>query len=654
MEIASVNNLKELQDIIFNIPGKSLFYHGSRNHISRWLYSRAMFPLAEVIRAKKFTDIKDIDEIREHLYEAIVQYRKMKNRGIVAEFKRAQFDRYSNFARIGEGSLGGKGRGLAFIDSLIKRNPYLEFYDDASVTIPKTLVLCTDLYDEFMDSNNLYQVGLSNLPDEEILRYFLKGKLQRDLVQDFLAFFEVVKSPIAVRSSSMLEASHYQPFAGVYSTYMIPYLEDKYEMLRLVSDAIKGVYASVFFKSSKAYMSATSNLIDQEKMAIVLQEVVGTQYDDRFYPSFSGVARSLNYYPINNEKPEEGIANIAIGLGKYIVDGGVTLRFSPYWPNNVLQTSTMDIALKDTQTRFYALDMKAIGRDISVDDGANLLRLSIRDAEKDDSIRMMVSSYDPHDMMIREGYYDKCRKVVTFSHILRNDVFPLAEILKDILRIGAMEMGRPIEIEFAVNLNDKSGEGVFYWLQIRPIVETKEMKSEDFAKIDPQSTILYTDHALGHGKIHGVKSVVYVKTENFNSSKNPLIARQIEDINDEFVEKNEHYVLVGPGRWGSEDYFLGVPVKWPHISQARVIVESSLSNYRVEPSQGTHFFQNLTSFGVGYFTINPNIGDGRFDKELLDAMPADMETEYVRVVSFKDPLEIMINGTKGIGYVKAK
>ena len=556
----------------------------------------------------------------------------------MAAFERAQFDRYSNFARIGEGSLGGKGRGLAFIDSLIKRNPYLEFYDDAAVTITKTIVLCTDLYDEFMDSKHLYQVKLSNLPNEEILRYFLKGKLQRNLVQDFLAFFEVVKSPIAVRSSSMLEDSHYQPFAGVYSTYMIPYLEDKYEMLRLVSDAIKGVYASVFFKSSKAYMSATSNLIDQEKMAIVLQEVVGTQYDDRFYPSFSGVARSLNYYPINNEKPEEGIANIAIGLGKYIVDGGVTLRFSPYWPNNVLQTSTMDIALKDTQTRFYALDMKAIGRDISVDDGANLLRLSIRDAEKDDSIRMMVSSYDPHDMMIREGYYDKCRKVVTFSHILRNDVFPLAEILKDILRIGAMEMGRPIEIEFAVNLNDKSGEGVFYWLQIRPIVETKEMKSEDFAKIDPQSTILYTDHALGHGKIHGVKSVVYVKTENFNSSKNPLIAKQIEDINDEFVEKKEHYVLVGPGRWGSEDYFLGVPVKWPHISQARVIVESSLSNYRVEPSQGTHFFQNLTSFGVGYFTINPNIGDGRFVKALLDAMSSALATDYVRVVYLKAPL----------------
>ena len=649
-EIASVHNLKELQDIIFTIPDNSLFYHGTRNHISRWLYSRAMFPLAEFLRQQQFGDISHADNVRQLIFDSIVQYRKMKNRGVVAEFRRGQFDRYSNFARIGEGSLGGKGRGLAFIDSLIKHNPVLEEYDGASVTIPKTLVLCTDLFDDFMDTNSLYQVGLSDLPDEEILRYFLKGKLKRDLIQDFLAFFDVVKAPIAIRSSSLLEDSHYQPFAGVYSTYMIPYLEDKYEMLRLVSDAIKAVYASVFYKGSKAYMTATSNVIDQEKMAIILQEVVGTQYDDRYYPSFSGVARSLNYYPINNETPGEGIANIAIGLGKYIVDGGVTLRFSPAWPANVLQTSTLDLALRDTQNKFYALDMKSLGEEISVDDGANLLRLSIRDAEKDDSIRMMVSTYDPYDMMIRDGYYDRGRKVVTFSHVLRGNIFPLPAILKDILRLGSEEMGRPIEIEFAVNLNDKSGEGVLYWLQIRPIVDTKEMQDDDITHVRPEETLIYSSQALGHGLIQDVHHVVYVKTDGFTSSKNPAIAREIEEINDQFIELKENYVLMGPGRWGSEDQFLGIPVKWPHISQARLIVETALSNYRVEPSQGTHFFQNMTSFGVGYFTMS--LKEGHIDQQKLDAMPALFESKNVRVVRFEQPLEIKINGTKSIGIVK--
>ncbi|MEG1586671.1 MAG: PEP/pyruvate-binding domain-containing protein, partial [Bacteroidales bacterium] len=414
-----------------------------------------------------------------------------------------------------------------------------------------------------------------------------------------------------------------------------------------VSDSIKAVYASVFYKGSKAYMTATSNVIDQEKMAIILQEVVGTQYNDHYYPSFSGVARSLNYYPINNEKPEDGIANIAIGLGKYIVDGGVTLRFSPAWPANVLQTSTLDLALRDTQTKFYALDMKSLGEEISVDDGANLLRLTIKDAEKDDSIRQLVSTYDPYDMMIRDGYYDRGRKVVTFSHILRGSLFPLPDMVKDILRLGAAEMGRPIEIEFAVNLNDKSGEGVLYWLQIRPIVDTKEMQDDDIMHIKPEETLIYSSQALGHGLIQDIRYVVYVKTADFTSSKNSAIAREIEEINDEFIESKENYVLMGPGRWGSEDYFLGIPVKWPHISQARLIVETALSNYRVEPSQGTHFFQNMTSFGVGYFTMRLN--EGHIGQEILDSMPAVFETKNVRVVKFEKPLEIKINGTRSIG-----
>ena len=452
-EIARVKNLKELQNILFAVPSESFFYHISRNHISRWLYSRAMFPIAEFLKPITWNTLQDVDAHRQIIFEAIVKYRKMKNQGVVAVFKRDRFDRYSNFARIGEGSLGGKGRGLAFIDNLVKRHPEFEEFDNARVAIPKTVVLCTDVFDEFMETNNLYQVALSDADDNTILRYFLKAKLPDRLVEDFFTFFDVVKSPIAIRSSSLLEDSHYQPFAGIYNTYMIPYLDDKYEMLRMLSDAIKGVYASVYFRDSKAYMQATSNVIDQEKMAVILQEVVGNQYGPRFYPSMSGVARSLNYYPLGDEKAEEGIVNLALGLGKYIVDGGLTLRFSPYHPTKVLQTSEMEIALRETQTRFYALDLSNCGHDFSIDDGFTLLKLHVKEAEKDGALNYIASTYDPYDQIIRDGLYPGGRKVITFANILQHDVFPLPRLLQLALKYGQEEMRRPVEIEFAATLS---------------------------------------------------------------------------------------------------------------------------------------------------------------------------------------------------------
>ena len=650
--IATVRNLKDLQNTIMSIPDESLYYHGSRNHISRWLYSRAMFPIAELLRQKQFTDISESQEMRQLIFDAIVQYRKMKNRGVVAIFQRERFDKYSNFARIGQGSLGGKGRGLAFIDSMIKRHPILENYEGVSVSIPKTVVLCTDIFDEFMETNNLYQIALSDLPDEDILEYFLKAKLPDKLVDDFMAFFEVVGRPIAVRSSSLLEDSHYQPFAGIYSTYMIPFLEDKDEMLRLLSDAIKGVYASVFYADSKAYMTATSNVIDQEKMAIILQEVVGSQYGDRYYPSFAGVGRSLNYYPINDEKAEDGVVDVAVGLGKYIVDGGRSLRFSPKHPCNVLQTSTLDLALSDTQTRFYALDLKSMGKTFSIDDSFNLLKLSIRDAEKDNSLRGMVSTFDPYDQIIRDGYYEGGRKVVTFANILQHGVFPLAELLKMMLEFGSQEMGRPVEIEFAANLpNQEHKQGMLYWLQIRPIVDTKEMRDDEIGEVRDEDLLLKTDSALGHGIMDNICHVVYVKSDNFRSSNNSLIAREIEKINRMFTERGENYILVGPGRWGSSDTALGIPVKWPHISNSKLIVETALAGYHIEPSQGTHFFQNLTSFGVGYFTINPSSKGCLFDEEYLNRLNAEQETDFLRVVRFERPVIVKINGKKSIGIV---
>ncbi len=496
-EIMRIKDLKDLQKKVFQIPDDSLVYHLSRNHFSRFFYSRAMFPPAEVLKHVDVSDYKDMDEARKLIFDLIVQYRRMKNTGVVAVYQKDRFDEYSNFARIGEGSLGGKGRGLAFIGAMVKRYPKLE-RDNFAVNIPKTVVICTDIFDEFMETNELYPIALGDADDETILRYFLRASLPVRLVEDLMAFFDVVKSPIAIRSSSLLEDSHYQPFAGIYSTYMVPKIEEKYDMLRTVSDAIKAVYASVFYKDSKAYMTATSNLIDQEKMAVVLQEVVGSRYNDHFYPTISGVARSLNFYPIGNEKAEDGIANIALGLGKYIVDGGQTLRFSPRHPHSILQMSTMDFALRETQTRFYALDLKNLAEAFSVDDAFNLVKLGLKDADAEGSLKYIVSTYDPYDQIIRDGYYPGGRKILSFVNILQHDVFPLADTLDQILRIGQQEMGRPIEIEFAVNMDPSDHtRATFYLLQIRPIVESKEILDEDLSLVRNEETILSSPACWG-------------------------------------------------------------------------------------------------------------------------------------------------------------
>lgn len=649
-EVMRITDLKEFQDNLFKIPDESLLYHASRNDISRWLYSRAMFPIAEIIQAHRFREISEAAEVKKFFFNLIVKYRRMKNKGVVAIFKKNRFDYYSNFARIGQGSLGGKGRGLAFIDSIIKKYPICDNFDGVTVSIPRTVVLCTDIFDQFMEENNLYPIALSDAPDEEILRCFINAKLPSQLKDDFLALFEVIDKPLAIRSSSLLEDSHYQPFAGIYSTYMVPRLDNKEEMLHLLGDAIKSVYASVFYADSKAYMTATSNLIDQEKMAIIIQEVAGAEHDGYYYPSFAGVGRSLNYYPINDEMPEDGVAEIAVGLGKYIVDGGLALRFSPRHPDKVLQTSTLDLALRDTQTQLYALDLKDVGG-FKVDDGFNIKKIRVQDAAKNGSLRYMVSTFDPYDQVIRDSEYGNGRRVVTFANVLQHKVFPLAEIVDFMLSEGEKEMRRPVEIEFAGCI-DKHGEtkGNVYWLQIRPIVDRKEMLDEKIMHTSDSQLIMKTSSALGHGMMDGVTDVVYVKTQNFSSFNNPMVAREIEKLNKSYVEADNGYILIGPGRWGSSDPALGIPVKWAHISAARVIAETALPGYRIEPSQGTHFFQNLTSFGVGYFTINDKNGD-ICDIEYLDSMPAVYESDHLRSVRFSRPLQIGINGKTGLGII---
>ncbi len=650
-EVMRVRTLKELQDNIFKIPYDSMLYHISRNHMSRWLCARAIFPVSAFLKNITWHELQDVDLHRKIIFDAIVQYRHMKNIGVVAVFDRGKFDRYAHFARIGDGSLGGKGRGLAFLDSIIKKHPEFNEREGVSVSIPKTVVLCTDVFDQFMESNNLYPIALSDASDEEILRHFLRAQLPDKYIADFFTFFEATDRPIAIRSSSLLEDSHYQPFAGIYSTYMIPNLDDKYQMLQMLAAAIKSVYASVYYKDSKAYMTATSNVIDQEKMAVILQEVVGKQYGDRYYPNISGVLRSINYYPIGDETSEEGIASLALGLGKYIVDGGQTLRVSPYHPTQVLQTSEMETALRQTQTQFYALDMKDVGGDFKVDDGFNILKLKVKDADKDGSLNYIASTYDPYDQVIRDGIYEGGRKIISFCGVLQQDVFPLPELMQMSMKYGAEGMRRPVEIEFACNINnDRTGE--FYLLQMRPIVDSKQVLDEDLAAIDDSACLLRSHNSLGHGISEDVVDVVYIKTDdNFTASNNPRIADEVERINRKFVAEGKNYVLVGPGRWGSSDYWLGIPVKWPHISAARVIVEAGLANYRVDPSQGTHFFQNLTSFGVGYFTVNTYKNEGVYQKELLDAMPAVEETQYVRHVRFDRPLRIMMDGMKQEGVI---
>lgn len=649
--LCTISDLQALQQKLFEIPDDSLQYHFNRNDISKWLYARANFSLAELFKHIRSSQFDSLDSVRRFLFDTISEFRLNKGRGIISKFYRESYDEYLNFSRIGEGSLGGKARGLAFIDSLIKRNKIFDKFEGVEISIPRTVVLSTDVFDEFMENNNLYEIALSNAPDDEILRHFVNSRLPFRIHEDLYTFITYIKNPIAVRSSSLLEDSHYQPFAGVYSTYMIPKVKSDIIMIDKLSEAIKSVYASVFFKGSKAYMAATRNVIDEEKMGVVLQEVCGKQNGNRFYPSISGVARSINFYPIHPEKPEDGIANIALGLGKYIVDGGVNLRFSPKYPQKILQLSSTDMALRETQKHFYALDLNTNSFKPSTNDGVNILKLRINEAEKDGMLTNIASTYDIENHSIKDGTFYEGKRIITFSNILNYNVFPLAEILQTILEVGQKEMNNPVEIEFAVDLNNGKEKSIFNLLQIRPIVDNEETFTEDIENVEDKTTIIQTKSALGNGIIKDIFDFVYVKPDSFNASKTNDIVSSIEKLNETFVSENKNYVLVGPGRWGSSDPWLGIPVKWAQISAARVIIESGLENYRIDPSQGTHFFQNLTSFRVGYFTINPFIKDGFYDIKFLEKQKAVYEDDFIRHVRFKSPIVVKIDGKKSLGVI---
>ncbi len=649
-EIARVSSLKQLQDIILSIPRETLIYHVSRNHMSRWLSARALFPISEFLRHITWHELQDVERHRRIIYNAILQYRRMKNQGVVAVFDRNKFDQYAHFARIGDGSLGGKGRGLAFLDYIIKNNPTFQKFNNVTVQIPKTLVICTDVFDEYMETNNLYEVALSDIEDEEMLKIFLAAQLPDSFIDDFQTFIDATHSPLAIRSSSLLEDAHYQPFAGIYNTYMVPYVEDRDMMIRMVAFAIKSVYASVYYKASKAYMRATSNLIDQEKMAAIVQQVVGRQYGNRFYPQFSGVLRSMNFYPIGNEKAEEGIVSLALGLGKYVVDGGQALRVCPSHPHKNMQMSELHTALNQTQTHFMALDTTYVGTEFKVDDGFNILSLPVNEAYKDGTLKYIASTYDAQDQMIYDGVYEKGRKIISFAGVLnRGSSFPLAQVLQRTMKLGVENMRRQVEIEFAGNIEDSS-RGELFLLQIRPIVDARQMLDIDMSKLPDEDCLARTTLSNGHGIIENIYDVVYVKIDkNFTAENNPTIATEIDRVNHNLAEKGIPYLLAGPGRWGSADPWMGIPTKWQNISQARVILELELPSRHVEPSQGTHFFQNITSLGVGYFTIDKE--KGFFHSERLDKMDAIEETKHIRHVRFDRPLKVVLDGAKQMGVV---
>lgn len=651
-EIFRAEDLSALQKLILDVPDDSLMYHSERDHLSKWLNARALFVIGQLFKPLSIRDFGSLDDARRFLYQAISAYRMSKNRGVIAMFDRKRFDEYKFFSRIGNGSIGGKARGLAFINSLIKDNHINNKYPNVVVAIPRTVVISTEFYDEFIESNNLFKVGTSDIPDEEILNHFISATLPQSLIDDLEVMVDVMKRPIAVRSSSKQEDSNYQPFTGIYSTYMVPNVNDKELMLTMLQQAIKSVYASVYFRASKAYMAATSNVIDEEKMGIILQEVCGNQHENIFLPTLSGVARSINFYPIGSEKPEHGIATVGFGLGKLIAEGEVSLRFSPQFPKKILQLSQPDMALKQTQKFFYALDMDPKSFIPSTNDGVNIKRFDISEAEGIPEFEQVVSTFNFQDQTINDGVNGEGQKLVSFANILKYNTFPLAQILRDLLEIGQKEMNSPVEIEFAANLNVPEGmPAVFNFLQIRPIVENEQTDFFPWDKVDKNDVLILSESALGHGQINNIQDFVYVVPSSFNPAHTKNIAIELEEVNAYFMENKRNYVLVGPGRWGSSDPWLGIPIKWSQISEARVIVESGLDNFRVDPSHGTHFFQNLTSFRVGYLTINPFINDGVFNLSFLEKQTALIETEHVRCVHFNNPILIHIDGKSNRGVV---
>ena len=645
-EIARASDLKGVEEMLGSLPDQVLDKLRSKNYISRWLLARGIFQEGNAIKSSM---LPTSAEFREMAIPLIHNYRIRQSLGVVARFDPATYNDTIWFSRFGEGSLGGKARGLAFLNHILYKHNLYDKWEDVRVMVPRTLVIATEYFDRFILENGLQYVINSDISDAEVLSEFVSSNLPTDLVDALRAFIRVVRTPLAVRSSSKLEDSYYQPFAGVYSTYMIPAVENEDQQLRLLAKAIKSVYASVYFASSKGYITATANVISEEKMAIVLQEICGAEDGGFFFPTLSGVARSVNFYPIGYEKAEEGIAKVAYGLGKAVVDGEQVLRFSPSYPKHVLQTSTPDLAMKETQQVMYALNLLPEKFKTSVDDAVNLERVPISECERFQSFPRVVSTYDYENQRIVDSPIPRGPKIVTFAHLLRYGTFPLAPIVQELLEICTAEMSCSVEIEYAAELST----GLFNALQIRPISSDSLQAEVDWRDIDCSGALVRSESALGTGWIKDLHDVVYLKAETFDKMKTVEMAAQLRELNTRLRAEGRQYVLIGYGRWGSSIPTLGVPVAWSDISETKALIECCLPDFRVDPSQGTHFFQNLTSFNAGYVNVDPYSRPGdSLDLSALDALPAVYETEFLRHIRVSDPLTVCVDGRAGRALVK--
>ena len=635
-EYGRAANLSQLEECIHTIPDDVLIYNTSRNMLSKWFFARGLFTLANQFKSVHENHFATTKELRDYVSQQIHDYHALNGRGIIAHFDKNTYGKYIWFSRAGEGSLGGKARGLAFLNTLIAKYRLTNRYEGVQISTPRTLVIATDYFDRFIIENDLQYVIDADISDDEILSEFVSSRLPEDLVDELKTFLKTVETPLAVRSSSKLEDSNYQPFAGVYSTYMIPLTENKDQMLRLLRKAVKSVYASAFFNGSRSYIHTTGNLLSEEKMAVIIQSICGSAHGELYYPMLSGVARSVNFYPIGKEKPEDGVVNLAFGLGKTVVDGGNTLRFIPKYPKRILQLSDMKIALNDTQKTMYALDLRPGAFLLSRDDAVNLVRLPVSEALKGyDHPELVASTFSTADNRMVPGINAVGPRIITFDYILKYGRYPLAQVLSDLLHICREEMMCDVEMEFAMDVipEDPAQKCVIKLLQVRPVVDYADEQaiSVEQAEAEMEHVFIRSSNALGAGEIRGISHILYVDPDSFDSARTKEMAEEISQINKEMKASGKSYLLIGPGRWGSSDPWLGIPVLWSNISEARIIVECAIPGYRIEPSQGTHFFQNITSLGVGYLTIDTVLDGKAMDCAFIKSLNCIREGNFTRL-----------------------
>lgn len=653
VEVGRAADLKSLAEQLKIVPDDSIRYHAERNHFSNWLKARTEFWLAHQLRPRKVADFPSIHDLRLDLIRSINEYVMTRQRGLITDFRKDAFDSDNSFARIGGGSLGGKARGLGFVNTLINNYNVSHRYADILIYVPSAVVLGTDVFDQFLDENNLRHFALNATDDVEITRRFIEAeKFPEGILAELAGFLDTIHSPLAVRSSSLLEDSQYHPFAGVYETYMIPNNHhNKLVRLNDLIESIKRVYASTFYQSAKAYIRVTSYRLEEEKMAVIIQKIVGANHGNRFYPDFSGVAKSHNFYPIAPQKSADGIVSVALGLGKTVVDGGNTIRFCPRYPTDVIQFSIDDM-LENSQRQFYALRLDEHAVSTFETHDMKIESFDLKTAEDDGTLASMGSTYSADNHVLYDGISRVGTRVVTFAPILNNKIFPLANILELLLDMGQWGMGTPVEIEFAVNLSVPDGRlKEFGLLQMRPLVLNREVEELNIGDINPASIVCQSQKVLGNGVIDNVYDVVMVNYHTYDRSQSLHVAREISLYNAQLISEHRPYILVGVGRWGSLDPWLGIPVTWDQIAGAKAIVETSFKDMAVTPSQGSHFFQNLTSFMVGYFSVNQQSSDGFVDWDWLLSQPAMDEKSTTRLLRFGKPLTIKMNGHKNTGVI---